>query len=160
MGVTGTWTSLTAAAYAQDSLTEYAGDVVRAQVTPIVIGVLSAILACVVYDLVKRRKWTSIQGVAMQVINRRRRKRWCRSFAAWLITEAFEEALYKERWTREEVDELYQIIGSRCDMKELLPAKGRMQFPSLEEMKELKEAIRKRIKFKKPPSLKSILFNR
>jgi hypothetical protein len=156
LGVTGTWA---VTAYAADNLTEYAGEVIRAQITPVIVGVFSAVVACVLYDWWKFNgspTW-SVQGVAMAILMRRRRKKYIRAFSAWLITEAFEEAVFKERLTREEVDDLYQKIGSRCDMPDLLPTKSRIRFPDPDK---LKEAIRNRINRKKPPTLKSVLFNK
>jgi len=154
LGITGTWA---ATAYAADNLTEYAGEMVRAQITPVIIGVLSATLACLVYEWWKNSSPWSIQGVAMAIAERRRRKKYIRALAAWLITESFEEAVFKERLTREEVDDLYQKIGSRCDMPDLLPTKSRIRFPDPDK---LKEAIRSRINRKKPPTMRSIFLNK
>lgn len=155
MSVSMSWAT---AAYAQENLTEYVAETVRAQVTPIIIGVLAAVVACIVYDLAKNLNWSwTPQGVAMAIVNKRRRKRAVRAIAAWLITEGIEEGVYKDRLTREEADELYQKIGSRCDMPDLLPTKSRYRIPDVDE---LKEAIRNRINRKKPPSIKSILIGR
>lgn len=118
-------------------------------VTPIIVGVLSAWAACLMYDAIRlwhkktdMRDRMSVEG------------KGTKSTISWLITEALEEAVCLDIISEKDRDFWYQRIGSRCDLKDLLPQNSRIKFPDKEILKKM---IRGRLKNPPRRKLKSLV---
>jgi uncharacterized OsmC-like protein len=119
------------------------GEVVQPYL-PAVACFLAALLACIVFDVVKiyNKPTTKLDEKVRVIMSKRRREKWVKRWMQYQISEIAEEGYYKGKITREERDFWLQRIGSRCDMLDLLPKNSAIRYPDPDD---LKAAIRGRV---------------
>ena len=104
--------------------------------TPILIGVLSGLLACIAYDMIKAvRHKTPEEQVRAITMTKHRRALWVKRYMQYLLSEVVEEGYLTEKITMEERDFWLQRMGSRLDLIDLLPRKHVIKPPEPEDLK-------------------------
>ncbi len=102
----------------------------------ILIGGLSAALVCIGVDIWKSiRTKTPLEMETVVQMNQKRRKRYVKARIAQSICDGVEELYFKKKITREERDQWYQTIGSRCDLVDLLPSGPKIEYPDQDDLK-------------------------
>lgn len=100
--------------------------------------ILICSITCLVYDLIAHK---ARQRKRVAMLSPKDRKKEVRVIMADRITDALEDLYYSDKITRDERDQWYVMIGSRCDLPDLLP-KYKVNHPHPED---LKEAIKDRL---------------